>query len=318
MVTRKNGQNQLITVKNWSKPSKSIRYGSSCKMSAVVVCRLCGCKPKGAALIIGASEAKGQLLRCAGCNITFYCDKACQIKDWPEHKQNCKISTCILQRRNSEKCSELRKVVNKDQVFIKSAKMLLVSLQHEETTWSKRACEQIGRCSNENFENSAKAHLLMLRTLALLSATSVVTANGHVVSCMHNGAENMQTHLSIATTLVQKHGLLGYDEELTELQALIATTNAEIAKFQTSEAYVQIAEGSAFDADELTNFGDVGFKFPSSATWHNAASTFKFWDTAAMPTPPTLLQEDTAPTPPTLGHSEDAPDSAPGIPAMPP
>jgi len=290
-------------------------------MSALVLCRLCGCKPKGAGLVTGASEAKGQLLCCAGCKITFYCDKACQIKDWPEHKQNCKVSTCILQRQNSEKYAVLRNVVNKDQVFIKSVNKLLVSLQHEETTWSKRASKAsrtIGRGSNENFENSAKAHLLMLRTFALLSETRVETGNGHVVPSMHNGALNMQTHLSIATTLVQKHDLLGYDEELTELQALVATTTAEISKFQNSGAYVKIAAGSAFDADELAKFGDVGFKFPPSATLHVAESTFKFWDTVVMPTPPTLLQEDTAPTPPTLGHSADTPDSAPGIPAMPP
>jgi len=204
---------------------------------ALALCGECGCKAKGAGLVVGAREAKGQLLCCGGCKITWYCDKACQTKAWPQHKLVCKLSAYTLQRQNVDAYNGLDKAVCRDQVFVKAAQLLLVNLQHEEQTWSKRA----------STENSAKAHLLMLRVYVLISKTREDPGNELAFTAVHDGRLNMQTHLNIATLLVHEHGLVGYADELTELQALVTTTTAAITNFHGSGVHIEFPAGSAFD-----------------------------------------------------------------------
>jgi len=218
---------------------------------ALALCGQCGCKAKGAGLIIGAREANGQLLRCAGCKITWYCDLACQRQAWPQHKLICKLSAYALQRQNVDAYIGLAKVVHRDQVFLKAAQRLLVNLQHEETTWSQRASvaprtlSSATTTTTENSENSAKAHLLMLRVYVFISKTCEDPGNKLVFTSVHDGRLNMQTHLDIATHLVHERGLIGYADELAELQALVTTTTAAITNFYASGVDIEFPAGGA-------------------------------------------------------------------------
>jgi len=224
-------------------------------MSALALCGSCGCKPKGAGLIIGAREAKGQLLCCAGCKVTWYCDKACQVKAWPEHKIICKMSAYALQRQNVEAYNGLVNVVDKDQVFLKAAQKLLVNMQHEEKTWSYRvsvAPRTIGSGNTENLENSAKAHMLMLRIHVLLSMTHENAGNELVFNSVHDTRANMQAHLEIATNLVHENGLVAYQAELIELESLVTTTTEAISEFYNSGVDIEFPAGSPFNVAAMT------------------------------------------------------------------
>jgi len=224
-------------------------------MSALALCGACGCKPKGAGLIVGAGEAKGQLLCCAGCKVTWYCDKACQVKAWPEHKIICKMSAFALQRQNVEAYNGLVNVVYKDQIFLKAAQKLLVNMQHEEKTWSYRvsvAPRTIGSGNTENLENSAKAHMLMLRIHVLLSMTHENAGNELVFNSVHDTRANMQAHLEIATNLVHENGLVAYQAELIELESLVTTTTEAISEFYNSGVDIEFPAGSPFNVAAMT------------------------------------------------------------------
>ena len=224
-------------------------------MSALALCGECGCKPKGAGLIIGASEAKGPLLCCAGCKVTWYCEKACQVKAWPQHKIICKMSAYALQRQNVEAYNDLVNVVYKDQVFLKTAQQLLANLQHEEKTWSYRvsvAPRTKSSGSTENSENSAKAHILMVHVYVLLSMTHENAGNELVFDSVQDTRANMQAHLEIATNLVHVYGLVAYADELLELQALVTTTTEAISQFYETGVDIEFPAGSAFDMGAMS------------------------------------------------------------------
>ncbi|CAL1708634.1 unnamed protein product [Somion occarium] len=39
-----------------------------------------------------------KLFRCGGCNIEYYCSKACQKQAWPSHKQKCKLNQAFTSK----------------------------------------------------------------------------------------------------------------------------------------------------------------------------------------------------------------------------
>lgn len=47
--------------------------------------------------------AQSKLMACSRCKKTGYCSKACQIQDWPEHKQMCKEQSSQKSAGNSDK-----------------------------------------------------------------------------------------------------------------------------------------------------------------------------------------------------------------------
>merc|ERR1712098_470382 len=51
------------------------------KALALVKCANCGV----------FEESEKQFQKCSRCGFVFYCSKACQKSDWPNHKQICKI-----------------------------------------------------------------------------------------------------------------------------------------------------------------------------------------------------------------------------------
>ena len=181
-------------------------------------------------------------LRCGACRVMRYCGRKCQQTHRDAHRPLCKLLT---QDRANEVDTSDRVIRLQDHNLAafravenmhgwarsRGAKMLTGDIIQEENMW-----RDIG-----DFKNAASAHILIIRSLAMMATVQCKLADippEHRHGPMRYLREdcemtvysevdvNMPTHLALARALAKMHGPGTLRVELRDAAALVETTSA--------------------------------------------------------------------------------------------